>query len=680
MRQILLTMCVILVSCTATWAADRRVSEIIDGLDSKSPKRQMQAAATAVELGPLARDAVPALIRATQGADLALQHEAIIALGRIGPDAAAALPRLIELLNGDSVILKYSACQSIRSVGSRSNNRRALGALRRLASSRKPLIAVPAAWAMVSIRPDDPKITKFVVPVLVDGLQHASSHVAADAVGALGQIGGAAVPAVLQVMKSENSQVQCRCCDALAGMGLDGEPAVEPLIDLTQSDAGGTCRHAARALGMIGCRPKQSVPALARLLGHSDISVRINAAEALGAFASAAASAVPELTAAVSSKDSHLKRVAARALGEIGPAAAAAVPALDKALDASQGGVVLNAIEALGEIGVPGIKVLIKRLSDPNVAILAAGELSDLGAVAAPAVPALTRMLEAEDQTARIEATVALANIGPAARTAVPGLLKRLRSTDESGRGAAAYALGKLGAKSAVADLKQALKDKDQRVRMASAYALTMLDSEHRGDLRNVLPVLIDNLGHEMPLVRREMAEAVALLGDDALQAVPALVDRAADKDPTVRASALHALSQIAPADRRVLAVALTGLTDDTNSVRRTAAYALGRHGTAAQSAVPALKQMLRHPDPFDRAVAAWALIKIAPRPDFKKQAIGLLIEALRIENPRARAELATTLGQLGADPRSRKALQQLRADPDAAVREAAEAALKSFP
>ena len=170
MRQILLTTCVILASCTATWAADRRVTEIIDGLDSKSSKRQMQAAATAVELGPLARDAVPSLIRATRGGDLALQHEAIIALGRIGTDAAAALPRLIELLNGDSVILKYSACQSIRSVGSRSNSRGALGALRRLASSRKPLIAVPAAWAMVSIRPDDPKITEFVVPVLVEGL------------------------------------------------------------------------------------------------------------------------------------------------------------------------------------------------------------------------------------------------------------------------------------------------------------------------------------------------------------------------------------------------------------------------------------------------------------------------------------------------------------------------------
>ncbi|MEO1994303.1 MAG: HEAT repeat domain-containing protein, partial [Planctomycetaceae bacterium] len=299
---------------------------------------------------------------------------------------------------------------------------------------------------------------------------------------------------------------------------------------------------------------------------------------------------------------------------------------------------------------------------------------------AAAAVPGLTRMLEAEDQSIRIEATVALANIGPAARSATPILLKRLKSAQESGRGAAAYALGKLEAKSAVKDLKFALRDSDQRVRMASAYALTLLDVEHRGDLRDVLPVLIENLDHEMPLIRREMAEAIALLSNDASGAIPALVERvSSDKDPTVRASALHALTQIAPTDRRGLAVALTALSDDETAVRRTAAFALGRQGPLANSAVPGLRLMLRHRDRFDRAIAAWALVRILPKGDFGQEAIGLLVDAIEAENPRARVELAKVLGELGADPRSRKALEQLRKDTDPQVRAAATSALKSF-
>ena len=624
--------------------------------------------------------AVPALMQASQSADLAVQHEAVIALGRIGPEASAALPRLVELVAGKSVILQYSACQSIRRIAVGSNDRRVLRVLRRVAAGDQPLLAVPAAWALVSVRPNDEKLLTNALPVLSAGLKSASSQVAADAVGALGQIGKPAVSAVLGVMDDGSSQIVCNGCDALAGMGLDGESAVGRLIALTQSDDARACRHAARALGMIGCLPDRSVPALSKLLAHKNAGVRINAAQALGAFSSEAARAVPELIKALGADDAHLKRVAARSLGEIGPAANAAVPALNQALDSPEGSVVLNAVEALGQIGAPAVGALAKRLSDPKVAILAIAELSDLGPVAAPAVPALTRMLQSQDQTTRVEATIALANIGPAARSAVPVLMRRLKSTQDVGRGAAAFALGKLGAKSAVDDLKQALKDSDPRVRMASAYALTMLDAEHRGDLQGVLPVLIEHLGHKMPLIRREMADAIGLLGKDAVGAIPALSARASsDTDAMVRASALHALTEIGPTDRRVLTAALTALNDEDTGVRRTAAYALGRQGQLARSAVPDLRQMLRHRNRFDRAIAAWALVKIAPQQEFKQEAIGLLVEAIEAENPLARLELAKVLGELGADPRSRQALEKLRTDSDPQVRAAATSALKSL-
>ncbi|MEO1994839.1 MAG: HEAT repeat domain-containing protein, partial [Planctomycetaceae bacterium] len=308
MRQCIVAACLVLMSWSSIYGADQRVAEIIKGLSAQSAREQLHAATQAAELGPLAVEAVPALVRASKSTDLAVQHETIIALGRIGPDASSALPRLVELLSAESIILKYSACQSLRSMGSRSNNPAAIRALRRVASAGDSLVAVPAAWALVSMRPNDGKILEFALPILTAGLKSASSHVVADAVGALGQIGRPAVSVVLDVMKSGNAPVICSCCDTLAGMGLDGEPAVGPLIAVTRTDDARACRHAARALGMIGCLPKSSVPALSRLLSHSDTGVRINAAQALGAFSSESASAVTDLVQALGSNDSHLKR------------------------------------------------------------------------------------------------------------------------------------------------------------------------------------------------------------------------------------------------------------------------------------------------------------------------------------------------------------------------------------
>lgn len=94
--------------------------------------------------------------------------------------------------------------------------------------------------------------------------------------------------------------------------------------------------------------------------------------------------------------------------------------------------------------------------------------------------------------------------------------------------------------------------------------------------------------------VHATIADALGLLGPDAVDAVPALIRLLDDEHEIVRVRAVSALGRIGPASPRVVPALARALRDRDHDTRATAAESLGAMGPAADAAVPGLLQMAR--------------------------------------------------------------------------------------
>jgi HEAT repeat protein len=86
---------------------------------------------------------------------------------------------------------------------------------------------------------------------------------------------------------------------------------------------------------------------------------------------------------------------------------------------------------------------LMTTLDDPDSRArgLAAQAIGDIGAYAAPAVPALVKMLTSEDEGLRDSACIGLRGIGPPARGALPALRHALSDPSKDVRQFATFAI-----------------------------------------------------------------------------------------------------------------------------------------------------------------------------------------------------------------------------------------------
>ena len=148
-----------------------------------------------------------------------------------------------------------------------------------------------------------------------------------------------------------------------------------------------------------------------------------------------------------------------------------------------------------------------------------------------------------------------------------------------------------------------------------------------------------------------------------------------------MRAEAVVALAEIGsnPTDNVPLVARL--LNDPVAEVRYAAVFALGTYGPKAKLVAPLLlSKMATSRDNFERTVAAWAAVRVAPNKKTNKAALPLIIAALNLPNPEGRAEAARTLGLIGAGSKAAvAALRTATRDEDEAVREAAASVLKKI-
>jgi HEAT repeat protein len=542
---------------------------------------------------------------------------------------------------------------------------------------------------------------------------------------------------------SSDAAAQMQAADDLAQLGSHAKAAVPALINALKSKDTQVQWHVAAALADIGPAAKDAVPALAAALKSTDDNVRGHAAHALEEIGSASIPAVPQLAALLSDKNKDVRRAGIDALVAIHPDPKVFVPILRKALESSDmdPSLTVPALVALGQSGDTGVAVLVEELRNEKARYWACIALAEAGPKAKVAVPDLAKLVASKEPEMRMQAIITLGEIGPDAKPAVGSIIKALSDEQNSVRFAAAYSLGKIGDKSANAELKKQLDSKDHLLMLTSAWALAKINPDDKARVEatakllvdsladkdkfvreaaarglfelhlppdQVVPVLGDLLSDKDPVIRANVVEAFASLGEKALPrliralenddtqalavevihrlgpkakaAVPALILELKDPDADYRREVEFALASIGPDAKDAVPELINRLKDEEPKVRHTACYALGKIGPAAASAAPSLRDCMASDDAFMKVASVWALLKIQPEDKpLQALAVPLLTKALQeTDRDLIRKEAAIALGAIGPGAKEAiPALEKIAADSDSAeVRDAAKQAL----
>jgi hypothetical protein len=134
-----------------------------------------------------------------------------------------------------------------------------------------PLTAAarPMTWPTSTVAPaayEEPLPARpafITVPVVKPLAEWTEQDVAADA---LGRIGAAAVPALIEGLRSPDPAVRLKAVEVLGRMGPDAKDAVPDLVRLLDDPEEPIRRAATRTLGRIGPPAQEAVPALVRTL------------------------------------------------------------------------------------------------------------------------------------------------------------------------------------------------------------------------------------------------------------------------------------------------------------------------------------------------------------------------------------------------------------------------------
>ena len=384
------------------------------------------------------------------------------------------------------------------------------------------------------------------------------------------------------------------------------------------------------------------------------------------------------------------------------------------------------------KIGPAALPLLTEAISDRDTSTEAqrrrdglARVIGEFGPEAAPAVPALARLLHEPATRYEIHSVLmAMAHIGPAAKEAVPDLINIISRTRDSfgadvhERIAAIRAAGAIGpdAKDAVPSLIEAMTDKNEMVRLATvvslgqvgpaaAKATPALVNAFKDTNRNIsgnavgaiakigpsaIPHLIPALDDKNAATKSYGLMALCEMGPGAAPAVPALIEMlrsaAAGRDVDQRDRTLHLLMQIGKPAFPSLAPLLE---DKDENLRWCAVTILGRLnprvgerilpsfadvGSALPEAASLILAAMRDQAVPVRQQAARAFGRIRPAPIDSMHSFS---KGLKDEHSLVRMEVARTLGSFGPDAASTAGgLIEALGDKDESAREACYQAL----
>jgi HEAT repeat protein len=266
----------------------------------KNPNVNVRRESTEIlaAMGPAAREAVPALIKALDD-DFDAAHGAMEALGAMGGSARPAVAPLLR---------KFAAIKD-GDMEARYRRETILKSLEGIGPA-----AVEAVPRLLEWLPDHPRAARV-----------------------LGKIGPEARTAIAPLEKMyQNEKGYARVWSAFALIKITGrtEPYLASLTEAFQSKDASQRRSCLEALVELGLDARAALPTLIRAMkeknpnGGKETDFRHEAARALVLFGPAARDAVPDLIDMVKNSYYAAKIAAANTLGAIGPDAKEAIPAL----------------------------------------------------------------------------------------------------------------------------------------------------------------------------------------------------------------------------------------------------------------------------------------------------------------------------------------------------------------
>jgi len=498
--------------------------------------------------------------------------------------------------------------------------------------------------------------------------------------------------------------------DGLADLGFGAQAAATQLTAALVSNDPELRWRAARALGASG--NTGAVAALRKAVGDEHALTRAQAIFALGRLQAADQPTVEAIIAKLTDKDVGVRRACVRAMHMIKADRKVTIPLVIKLLEDSDPNVAMLALSAIAEGGAESVPALTAAIDHPEARYWACLALSEMGAQAKTAVPALAeKALTDTRPEVRLQAAVALGEIGPDAKPAVATLIKLLADPFEPVRHTAAFALGRIGDKTAAETLGKLQTSTDPLLQSLSIWAIAKMYPEDKARQQAAIGHLVLKLGDKdaatghlaaraiaeltppddlirpamdklmasadaatqdrvfsayaslgakvVPLainalkdspVRRERAlQVLRRVGEAAAPALPELIILIKKGTPTEKAESLFIVGSIGSKADSAAPAAIEALADADPQVKMAAGYALGKIGPAAKDALPALLKLSASDDELLKLSSVWAMLQIGVmNEDLTKMAVPMLAKALSSDREFVRVEAAMSLGKLG--------------------------------
>ncbi|HZZ81057.1 MAG TPA: HEAT repeat domain-containing protein [Gemmataceae bacterium] len=530
------------------------IPDLIDALQDKNEDLRLNAA---IALGKIGTPAIAEVAKLLKSEDDGARFYAVWTIGAIGPDARAHVPTVIGLLTDKNVDVR----------------RKAAFTLGRLAGS-------PAK----------------TIRALADGFKDESPEVRQAAGEALSKFGIAAVPTLIELLKSDNRDERHQAATSLGDIGGEAKDALPLLKDLFLSKTDMQSRdpfHFAQMIAKIG--GKDGVAALEAGFKDERADVRQAAAQSLQTIG---ADAVGVLIDGLGSKDVNVRRLSAQTLMPMRIGDKSVVIALAYALSDEDDQVRQLSISGLAQLGVPAkmgaakIKLALTDLNpnvrqqayylllnlnenpqdalkkgleskDAKIRINTASLMVSVNFDVNSAVPVLVDGLKNDDLGLRMQAASTLAQSGREREKVVPIFIDGLTHKSMSVRIQAAQGLQRIGnaGDKAHKALVTALSDSEASVRQQALWAL-----QNQGNLQAILPELIKMSKDKDNGIRGNIVWLLARAGDDGMSP---LVDMLKDSDLNVRINVSNTLRQQGQRVAKVLpAIKEAALKDENSTVR----------------------------------------------------------------------------------------------------------------
>ncbi|MBM3293040.1 MAG: HEAT repeat domain-containing protein [Candidatus Aminicenantes bacterium] len=557
--------------------------------------------AAIMDLGYLRNPKVyPVLLAALDDPNPAVQHAAVVSLGRYGkPEAIEELvkPKIFRSVH---VNIRWAAVAAVGQLG----DYRVIDDLMKAVEDPEWIVRTQAvAELMAKVRDIIARRDVRLARVLIHMLSLDNEEIVPLAIEGLQEMGAETLPSLHEALHNTSATIRANAARALGRMRAASSAPY--LIDLLHDDEISVRCRAAEALGLIG--NKIAIEPLVLAIQDNVEKVRERAVVALVHFGKQAT--IPLLNALGRERDKFVQKAFLKCLGLVGDPKAA--PALIGYLRSSYFVVRQAAVRALGRFGPMVGRLLLPGLSynrsaidhfkrdacdkmHPELqirAIKALGGLEDHRAVLL-----LKEIVETGLPDVQEAATAALAQIGCAA--------------------------------------------------WGRCCALKVLEEIGEPDL---VPLIVPSLQDNSANARFEAVRAIARMGGEI--ALKHLV-RIARKDcrPFIRGEAMRALRTMVKGQPEILKAALHGLKDSSVEVRARSARLLGNYQDP-RSIVPLLRAM---------ADSHWSVRENAENAllNFGRDAVPPLVDALRSRSWTMRFRAARLLGEIG-DKRGSGPLRQ---------------------